>query len=84
MEMYLIFVIKNISKILPKKKKLTIFIKECTFCNGNTFTVTDTFLNQYFILIAGGGGVARGVEVFVFFKKRHEDMILKTKTNMRK
>ena len=43
------------------------------YSNVTTFTVTDTFLNQYFIFILGGGGGAAGVGAFVFIKKRRED-----------
>jgi len=43
------------------------------YSNVTTFTVTDTFLNQYFIFIVGGGGGAAGVGAFVFIRKRRED-----------
>ena len=43
------------------------------YSNVTTFTVTDTFLNQYLIFILGGGGGAAGVGAFVFIKKRRED-----------
>ncbi|MDG6223405.1 MAG: hypothetical protein QCH99_09115 [Candidatus Bathyarchaeota archaeon] len=43
------------------------------YSNVTTFTVTDTFLNQYFIYIIGGGGGAAAVSAIVFIRKRRED-----------
>jgi len=43
------------------------------YSNVTTFTVKDTFLNQYFIFIVGGGSGAAGVGAFVFIRKRRED-----------
>jgi hypothetical protein len=42
------------------------------YSNSSTFTVTDTFLNQYMLyIICGVAGVA-GVSVLVFIRKRRE------------
>jgi hypothetical protein len=38
-----------------------------------TFTVNDTFLNQYLLYILGGAGGAAGVGVVLFIRKRREE-----------
>jgi len=43
------------------------------YSNVTTFTVTDTFLNQYMLYIIGGGGGVAGVSAVVFIRKRRED-----------
>ena len=43
------------------------------YSNSTTFTVTDTFLNQYLMFIVGGAGGGGGIGAFVFIKKRREE-----------
>ena len=44
-----------------------------SYSNVTTFTVTDTFLNQYMLYIIGGGGGVGGVCAVVFIRKRREE-----------
>ncbi len=43
------------------------------YSNTTTFTVNDTFLNQYLIYIIGGAGGAGGVGAVIFIRKRREE-----------
>ncbi|MCW4015392.1 MAG: hypothetical protein NWF06_03400 [Candidatus Bathyarchaeota archaeon] len=43
-----------------------------TYSSVTTFTVNDTFLNQYMLYIIGGAGGCAGVSVVMFIKKRRE------------
>ena len=43
------------------------------YSNTSTFTVNDTFLNQYLLYIIGGGGGAGGIGAVMFIRKRRED-----------
>ncbi len=43
-----------------------------TYSNVSTFTVTETFLNQYLLYIIGGVAGVAGVSVVVFIRRRRE------------
>jgi hypothetical protein len=43
------------------------------YSNMSTFTVNDTFLNQYLIFIIGGVAGVAGVSVVLFIRKRREE-----------
>jgi len=43
------------------------------YSNMSTFTVNDTFLNQYLILIIGGVAGVAGVSAVLFIRKRREE-----------